>query len=256
MARPPETTILAPASSGRSDLTISSETNRDRGRAARFGRLERRRAHRDDLLGVARLYRLQRIAGIDRSDEGIGAHDLDDLGDRGDIEQGRHAGHEVLAHRCRRGEHGVVIRHQRDDTGREVFGDLLAQTLALGGQHLAHAHDLGRFGGHARDAGARDQHVDVRRQGQGGGDRLVGVVFQRRIVVVGDDEDGHQITPASVFNFVTSSLADSSFTPAVRFAGSVTLRTVRCGAPRPPKSSGVLMSIVFFFAFMMLGSEA
>src|SRR5436309_408676 len=81
---------------------------------------------------------------------------------------------------------------------------------------------------------AGDQYVDVARQLLGGGDDLVGVVLQGRVVVVGDDENGHQSTPASFFSFMTRSAADSTLMPPARFGGSVTLTTFRRGAVSTP----------------------
>ena len=82
-ARPPETTILAEASSGRSDACTLSSTEAetagsadrvnglDRARSLLAGGGEARAADGDDLLRVRRLHRLDRVAGIDRPLERI-----------------------------------------------------------------------------------------------------------------------------------------------------------------------------------------
>jgi hypothetical protein len=99
MPRPPETTILALVSSGRSFLLSSWPTKLEspasplEGIASWFARLGRRRieaghAHGDDLDLVGRLHRRERIAGIDRAHEGIGGFDGADIGDLRHVEQG------------------------------------------------------------------------------------------------------------------------------------------------------------------------
>ena len=69
-----------------------------------------------------------------------------------------------------------------------------------------------------------------------------------------EKKNSHQSTPASFFSFETSSATSATMTPALRAAGSVVFTTVSRGATSTPKSSGVLVSSGFFFAFMMFGS--
>ena len=69
----------------------------DRRRGLLAGRLEAGAAHGDDLLGVGRLHRLDRVAGIDRPLEGVGAEHAGDLGDHHDVEQRREPRRDVLA---------------------------------------------------------------------------------------------------------------------------------------------------------------
>ena len=91
-ARPPETMILAAVSSGRSLLAISLPSNLllplsatavgglDRGAAAGGRRrIEAGGAHGDDLLLVQALHDGDRVAGVDRALEGVGAVDLGDV---------------------------------------------------------------------------------------------------------------------------------------------------------------------------------
>src|SRR6185312_9653947 len=80
--------------------------------------------------------------------------------------------------------------------------------------------------------------------------------LERFVVVLGDDEESHQITRASFLSLSTSSGTEATFLPPWRLAGSSTLRVTRRGATSTPSASGVSVSIGFFFAFMMLGSEA
>src|SRR5690606_39040888 len=104
---------------------------------------------------------------------------------------------------------------------------------AFGQQHLAHARDLGGGVSHALRALAQNQNVHVGRQGERRRHRLVGGVANGRAVVVGDDENGHYRTPASL-SLETSSAASATLTPAERFGGSVTFSTLRrCAVSTP-----------------------
>ena len=79
------------------------------------------------------------------------------------------------------------------------------------------------------------------------------------VVVLRQDENGHQITPASFLSLPKSSSMPSTSHPypACRFGGSSNLRVDEARrATSTPSSSGVSVSIGFFFAFMMLGSDA
>ena len=107
--RPPETTIFAEVSSGRSEAAPLSSTQAerpgsaaarrglDRARGLLAGRREAGAAHGDHLLGVAALHGLDRVAGIDRPLEGVGADHAGDVRDHHHVEQRRHPGRDVLA---------------------------------------------------------------------------------------------------------------------------------------------------------------
>src|SRR5690606_34208159 len=97
----------------------------------------------------------------------------------------------------------------------------------------------------------RDENVDIPAERCGGRHRFCDGVGKRLVIVVGDDENGHYRTPASFFSLSTSVATSGTLTPAVRFGGSVTLRTLMRAAMSTPKSSGVWTSSGFFYAFMM-----
>src|SRR6185312_12304820 len=103
---------------------------------------------------------------------------------------------------------------------------------------------------------AQHGHIDVAADLQGGGDRLGGGFAQVGAVVIGDDQDRHQSTPASFLRRATRSAAPPTLIPALRPSGSATLTTVRRGAVSAPRSASGLISSGFFLAFMMLGREA
>ena len=238
--------ILAEVSSGRSDFDSSSPTNDEiagigRGRgvldrrgAALAGRLEGRGAHRDDLDLVLRAHGLHRVAGIDQPLERVGRDHLDDVGDLHHVEQRGDARHEVLAGGGRRRDDRVVGRRQRHDQRRQRLGQHVLVGRVVGEQHLGDAVELrGRFRDGAR-ALARDQHMHRLAQRLGGGERLVGRVLERLVVVLGDQKRRHQITPASFLSLSTSSATVFTLTPALRPGGSVVFSTSSRGATSTP----------------------
>ncbi len=233
----------------------------DRSRAA-LGRARRKRgaAHGDDLDRVLRLHRRQRVAGIDRAHERILRDNAADVGDLHHVEQRGDARHQILALRRRRGEQMRVLRRQADQQRRDILGEAVAIGRVVGDQHLRHAGDLGGGIGGGAAILAGDEDVDVAgaglRQLGGGGGGVQGGGLDRIVVVLGDDENSHQMTLASVLSLVTSSSTEPTLTPPWRFAGSSTLSVTRRGATSTPRSSGLNTSIGFFLAFMMLGSDA
>src|SRR6266851_626279 len=124
-------------------------------------------------------------------------------------------------------------------------------------QHSSYPGDDGSGLRHCPAVLARHQDIDILAGDfLGGGDGVERCGLQRRIIVLGDDEGSHQITRASVLSLSTSSATEPTLWPPWRFAGSSTLSTTRRGVASTPSASGVVVAIGFFFAFMMLGSEA
>ncbi len=104
----------------------------------------------------------------------------------------------------------------------------------VGEQHLGHAVKLG---GGFRDRFAivaGDQNVHLGAERLGGGQRLVGRVLERDIVVLGEEKCRHQIAPASFLSLSTSSATDFTFTPALRTGGSEVLTTSSRGLMSTP----------------------
>ncbi len=85
-----------------------------------------------------------RVAGVDRALEGVGADDLGDVGDLGDIEQGSHARRDVLARGGGREHEMAVAAGDRNDLRGEVFGQAVLEAGRFGMQHLGDAGDLRR----------------------------------------------------------------------------------------------------------------
>ena len=150
-----------------------------------------------------------------------------------------------------------VTPGELDDERRDILGEPVIVGGIIGEQHLPRAGDLG--GGLGNGAAILAGHQDVEFGAGdflGGGDSVEGRRLQRCVVVFGDDEGSHQITRASVFSLSTSSATEPTLWPPCRLAGSSTLKTTRRGVTSTPSASGVVVAIGFFFAFMILGSEA
>ncbi|CAG8871198.1 hypothetical protein PS627_04352 [Pseudomonas fluorescens] len=103
--------------------------------------------HGDDLDRSARLHGGNRVAGVDRTLEGVGGFDRDDFRDLVDVQQRGHAWQHVLAIGGRRGQHMAVALAQLGHQRRYVFRQLMRVGCIVGHQYLGDASDLrGRFG--------------------------------------------------------------------------------------------------------------
>ncbi|MCY1233955.1 hypothetical protein D9M72_465200 [compost metagenome] len=136
------------------------------------------------------------VTGVDRTLEGVGAFNGDDLGDLVDVQQGSDARQVVLAVGGRRRQHVAVALAQLRNQRRDVFRQLMRVGGVVGYQHLGHAGDLGSGFGHGTDALPchEDDHLatDLLRGGHGvecGG-------CQRAVVVFSDYQDSHLRSPS------------------------------------------------------------
>src|SRR5262249_52409610 len=101
-------------------------------------------------------------------------------------------------------------------------------------QNLGHARELG---GGFRDRPATlagHQHAHVAAERLRGGQRLVGRILERLVVVLGDEKRGHPISPISFLSLSPSPPPVFTLTPAVRPAGSVVLSASSRGAMSIP----------------------
>ncbi len=177
MPRPPETMIFAAASSGRADLVSSRPISFDwprSGPAASASTaalppvvgdgVEAGGAHRDDLGRVGRLHRRQRVAGIDRTHEGVGIDHGNDFRDLCHVEQRRHARQGVLAVAGGRRKDVAVARRIGDDQRGEVLRRLVAVVGGVGDAHLGDAGDFRRLLGHRAAVRCRRRGCESRRR--------------------------------------------------------------------------------------------
>jgi hypothetical protein len=180
----------------------------DRSRPALAGRLERGGAHRDDLDLVLRTHGLDRIAGIDQALERVGRDHFNDVGDLHDIEQGGDARHDVLAGRRGRRDDRVIAGREREDQRGHRLGQHVLVGGAVGEQDLLDAVELGGGLGDRPAPLAGDQHMHVGTERLRRGQRLVGGVLERLVVVLGQEERGHVDgslrVPAASMDFIKS----------------------------------------------------
>src|SRR5690606_17954894 len=144
--------------------------------------------------------------------------------------------------------------------GGDVLGQAVAKVGTVGVKDLGDASHLGGGLRGCLGAGARDQHGDVGAQLRSRRDGAQCRGVEVGIVVFGDDQCSHVVTPVdsqmtfdSFFSLATSAATSATLTPAARTGGSATLRVLSRGVTSTPRSAGVTTSSCFFFAFMMLG---
>ena len=151
----------------------------------------------------------------------------------------------------------AVGRRKLDDQRGDVFRQPVGVGRIFRLQHLGHALQRGSSLGGLAGILAGDQHVHVGVELRRGGDGIGDIGADSLAVMRGDNENRHdQITPASFFSLSTSSATVFTLTPPLRLGGSSTFSVFSRGATSTPSASGVSISIGFFFAFMMFGSEA
>src|SRR6516164_7958061 len=132
----------------------------------------------------------------------------------------------------------------------------MLQDWSLGNEHFF---DAGEFRGGLRswpDILPRDEHVNRLAQRFCGTQSLGGDVIEVTAFNISQNKRRHAITPASFLSFARSSATEPTLTPALRVEGSLVFKIFRRGEASTPKSATVFSAIGFFFAFIMLGSEA
>src|SRR4029453_12379731 len=124
-------------------------------------------------------------------------------------------------------------------------------------QHLRDAGDLrGRLRRWLRII-ASDEHVDLASDLLRRSDGMKRCALYRRAVVLGNEECRlGQMTFASLSSLVTRSATSPTLAPPSCLVCSTTLSVAMRGATSTSSAAGVIVSIGFFFAFMMLGSVA
>ena len=236
------------------------------GTAVGRNRFEGGRAHRDDIDLLFGLDGRNGISGIDRTLVGLVALHARDVGDLLHVQEGGRARHHVLAEGIgRRPDDAIAFRQFRHHRG-DRFGELVIEIGGIRDEDLGHALDLGGgFTGRTATA-ADDGDMDVAAGRFRGCNGIKRVRQNFRAVVFCDDKIAHvlrspqigagQMTLASFFSLSTSSATDDTLIPALRGGGSTTFSVLRRGAVSTPRSDAAIVSIGFFFAFMIFGSEA
>ena len=209
-------------------------------------------------LGLGRFDGLDRVAGIDRPLEGVRRNHLGDVGDLHDVEQRRHARQDVLAGRGGGRDDRVIVAGERHDQRR----DRLGQQVRIERAHRRAAPFLTPSSLAAASATALQSWPAtstctsppscVRR-----GQRLGGGVASASCCRVRQREASAITAPPLRSSVCRPVRRLATLMPALRFAGSTVFSTLQPRRRhRRRRSAGVFSSIGFFFAFMMLGSEA
>src|SRR5690606_15624874 len=195
------------------------------------------------------------IAGVDGTLEGVRALDAHQVGDLRHVEQGGHAGHQILAEGRAGTEDVAVAFGELCDLRRQHLGDGVGVGVIRDGEHAGHAGDLRGFGGHRGRVGRKHHDVDgFRRKRLRGGHALGGGTVELAVVVFGDDQYlGHQSNPLSL-SAATSSAASFTITPLLRFAGAAWCVVLSPWPSSTPSSAQAIDSIGLDLAFMMSGS--
>ena len=242
MPRPPETTTRAELRSGRSERTVSRPRKlgepgrvdrrhgRDLGAAALGrGRREGRGAHRDHPLGVGALHRRQRIAGVDVALERVGPEHRHDVAELGGVEQGRHARH---ARSCRSWSTAPADSRSwsatRPGSGRPAPRPPAARRpaprpAAPCGRRRPWRPPRPRRRSPGRPPAGRPPAAAASAAVTACSVALSSVC----VVVLGQDQDRHQSTPASSLSLATSSATEPTLAPACRLGGSSNLQVVQ-----------------------------
>jgi hypothetical protein len=157
------------------------------------------------LIGIGRLHGGDRVAGVDRTLEGVGADHGSDLGDLGNIEQRGGARQDVLAVAGGGCQNVAVALAEFGDQQAHVLGKLVGIGGVVGQQHLADAGDL------ARPPRPPRQPLPATSTWTSPPICLAAVTvlsvapFRVAVVVLGNDQNTHQITFASFLSLSTSS---------------------------------------------------
>ena len=148
----------------------------------------------------------------------------------------------------------MVIGELHQERGGRL-GEAVVERAALGDVDLPDPVEPGAGLGGLRGPLADHQRGDGVAHLAGGRERPGRHVVEHAVLLFGDQQNRHRITPVSR-SLPTSSPTEATLAPPWRAGGSTVFSTVRRGVTSTPKSSGVLASTGFFLAFMMLGSDA
>src|SRR3990167_8143061 len=173
MPRPPEMTILAAVSSGRSDLASSSATNADLPASAEPDSFNSSRTafgghwiktcatHGDHFYRRSRLHGSNGVAGVDRTHKGVGADHGNDFRDLINIQLSGNPRQDVFAVGSRASQDVAVALTQFGNQRGNVFRQLMGVSRIVSHQHFSHASNFGgSFSGSAASA-TGNQYVNV-----------------------------------------------------------------------------------------------
>jgi len=158
--------------------------------------VEAGRAHGQDLGRVGGLHGGDRVAGVDRPLEGVGADHLGHIAQLSHIQQGRHARRHVLARGGGREQDMAVARCHGDHLGGQVLSQAVGQLGGIGVQHLGDASDLCSGGSGAGGIRASHQNVDISTACQRSRDGVQGGALDVGVVVFSNYQSSHLRSPS------------------------------------------------------------
>ena len=205
---------------------------------------------------IAGLHRLDGVAGIDRPLEGVGRHDRGDVGDLHHVEERGDARHDVLAGGGRRRDQRVVAVGERDDQRRQRFGEMVGEAVGIGDgapwrrRRASPLRRRRRRNRRRRPARGRRRRARSRRRARGRSPRPASHCRGRRSA--GWSQDARLVLQ------LVDQLGDGGDPGAALAAAAARRPTARSAAARGRRRvrPALTSAIGFFFAFMMLGSEA
>src|SRR5215469_8364459 len=107
-----------------------------------------------------------------------------------------------------------IILGERNDQRGNIFSESVVVGSVIGEQHLSDAGNLGGDVGRGAAVFSRHEDIDIRPGDLlGGGYGVERGGLQPRVIVLGDDKGGHQITRASVLSLSTSSATEPTLWP-------------------------------------------
>ncbi|KEZ16688.1 hypothetical protein CP98_04009 [Sphingobium yanoikuyae] len=126
-----------------------------------------------------------------------------------------------------------MMAHQFDDQRRDILCQRMAKGRVVGDMDLAHAGDLGGFGGNAVDALASNQQMDFAQLGCSGHGGKGRVLDGAALMFNPNERLRHAATPRAL-SWATSSSTSATLMPAERLGGSETLSVSRRAAMSTP----------------------
>ncbi|CAI8928623.1 Hemolysin-type calcium-binding region [Pseudomonas marginalis] len=154
-------------------------------------RVETGGTHGDDFDGSGRLHGGNRVTGVDRALEGVGAFYRDDLGDLVNVQLRGNAWQDVFAVGSGGSQDVAVASAQLCYQRGDVFRQLVSVSGIVGQQYFAHASHFGCSLSHGASALTGDQYVDVATDFSGSSNSVQGGRGQHLVVVFSDYQDSH-----------------------------------------------------------------
>src|SRR5690606_42057897 len=158
---------------------------------------------------VGRLHGGNGVTRIDRTLEGVGRFDGNDVGNLRNVELGRHTRRNVLARSRGREQDVTVVAGDVEHLCSNVFGQPVLERSAVGQTDLADAGNLGSLIGHRLRPATCNQNVNIATDGSGRSYSAERRGLQLGIVVFSNNQIRHDHTTFASFLSLSTSVATS-----------------------------------------------